>query len=222
MSRGSPTISPTVWRGSSEAKGSWKMIASSLRMRRSEGPDSRSRGSPLKTISPSLGSTSRRIERPRVDLPQPDSPTSPSVSPCLIVRSMPSTARTWPTVRFQTPLWMGNQVLSPRTSRRGSEAVQTVCSGGRATDSGKGSLQVVEVRSILCHPAGGSLPVPERLQRRHLVVAAVDGEGAAWVERAAVGKLDQVRWHALDGPERRPVVRGQAGQRPQQRPRVWV
>ena len=30
----------------------------------------------IKSISPPLGSTSRRIERPVVDLPQPDSPTS--------------------------------------------------------------------------------------------------------------------------------------------------
>ena len=36
---------------------------------------------PLNQTSPELGSISRRMQRPVVDLPQPDSPTSPSVSP---------------------------------------------------------------------------------------------------------------------------------------------
>ncbi len=36
---------------------------------------------PLKTILPSVGSVSLMIVRPSVVLPQPDSPTTPSVSP---------------------------------------------------------------------------------------------------------------------------------------------
>ena len=36
---------------------------------------------PSKRISPAVGSSSRRTARPTVVLPQPDSPTSPSVSP---------------------------------------------------------------------------------------------------------------------------------------------
>ena len=38
------------------------------------------------------------MQRPVVVLPQPDSPTRPSVSPLRIVKLMPSTAFTWPTV----------------------------------------------------------------------------------------------------------------------------
>ena len=41
------------------------------------------------------------MARPTVVLPQPDSPTSASVSPGKIVRSTPSTARTWPLTRFK-------------------------------------------------------------------------------------------------------------------------
>ncbi len=41
---------------------------------------------------PSVGSISRRTVRPTVDLPQPDSPTRPSVSPRRIEKLTPSTA----------------------------------------------------------------------------------------------------------------------------------
>src|SRR5437660_6269132 len=43
---------------------------------------------------PDVGSIKRRIARPRVDLPQPDSPTKPSVSPARMSRETPSTALT--------------------------------------------------------------------------------------------------------------------------------
>ena len=39
--------------------------------------------SPFEYTSPLVGSSSRKIQRPTVDLPQPDSPTSPSVSPAI-------------------------------------------------------------------------------------------------------------------------------------------
>ncbi len=46
-------------------------------------------------------------------LPQPDSPTTPTVSPRPIVMSTPSTART-------TPLSVAKCVFRPRISSRGS------------------------------------------------------------------------------------------------------
>src|SRR3982074_1111104 len=51
---------------------------------------------PLSTILPWVGSRRRTMHLPTVDLPLPDSPTSPSTSPALIVRSTPSTACTLP------------------------------------------------------------------------------------------------------------------------------
>jgi hypothetical protein len=94
---GSPTIRPTLCRGFSDEYGSWKTIC----IRRLSGRSSSSfrcvMSWPSKTIEPSVGSYSRRIARPTVDFPQPDSPTSPSVSPCRMSSETPSTAFTSPT-----------------------------------------------------------------------------------------------------------------------------
>src|SRR3954469_5980387 len=59
--------------------------------------------SPANSILPSVGSSSRRTVRPAVDLPQPDSPTRPTVSPARISSEIPSTARTAPAVRRRIP-----------------------------------------------------------------------------------------------------------------------
>ena len=49
---------------------------------------------PANSMVPPVGSSSRNRVRPAVDLPQPDSPTSPTVSPGHRLRSIPSTALT--------------------------------------------------------------------------------------------------------------------------------
>jgi hypothetical protein len=49
---------------------------------------------PSKITCPAVGSSSRSNVRPTVVLPQPDSPTSPTVSPRKISNDNPSTART--------------------------------------------------------------------------------------------------------------------------------
>src|SRR5690349_477656 len=49
---------------------------------------------PANVICPAVGSIKRNRQRPTVDLPQPDSPTSPSVSPAKMSNETPSTART--------------------------------------------------------------------------------------------------------------------------------
>src|SRR3712207_5475368 len=55
-----------------------------------------------------------------VDLPQPDSPTRPRVSPRRRVRSTPSTAWTWPTTRRAMTPWVSGKCLTrPRTSSSG-------------------------------------------------------------------------------------------------------
>src|SRR6185437_1560987 len=71
-------------------------------------------------ISPAVGFSSRRMQRPVVVLPQPLSPTSPRVSPRRTVKSMPSTALTSPTLRLMTiPSVTGKCICKPRTSRSG-------------------------------------------------------------------------------------------------------
>jgi len=77
---------------------------------------------PLKTILPAVGSVSLISVRERVVLPQPDSPTSPSVSPALIDRSTPSTAWMWPTVRLRIPARIG-KYLTRFSMRRISSPV---------------------------------------------------------------------------------------------------
>ena len=49
---------------------------------------------PANSMVPPVGSSSRNSVRPAVDLPQPDSPTRPTVSPGHRLRSIPSTALT--------------------------------------------------------------------------------------------------------------------------------
>ena len=93
---GSPTIPPTVIRGFRLAYGSWKIICIRRRILRSVSPSRRVMSSPSKVIEPAVGLYRRMIVRPVVDLPQPDSPTSPTVSPRRMSKLMSSTARTSP------------------------------------------------------------------------------------------------------------------------------
>ena len=67
-----------------------------------------------------LGSMNPEIIRRMVVFPQPDSPTSPRVSPARTSKSTPSTARTWPTTRCNAPARTGNVLARPRTSSSGA------------------------------------------------------------------------------------------------------
>jgi len=90
--------SPTVKSGFSDAIGSCRIMAMRLpRIRRISALDFRSRSSPSKLISPETirpaGGSTRSSESARVVLPEPDSPTMPSVAPASSVRVTSSTAR---------------------------------------------------------------------------------------------------------------------------------
>ncbi len=98
--------SPTVKRGLSEAIGSCRIMAMRLpRMCRISAGDLASRSSPSKRIAPltirAAGGSNRRMVRASVVLPEPDSPTTPSVSPARSVSETSSTART---VRVPRPV----------------------------------------------------------------------------------------------------------------------
>ena len=90
----SPICSPTRRRGLSEENGFWKTIcrrtSSRGRAPRVSGLTSR----PSKRTVPDRGATIPTAARARVDLPQPDSPTSPTIAPRSISRLAPATART--------------------------------------------------------------------------------------------------------------------------------
>ena len=96
---GAATIVPTVCRGFSDEYGSWKIICDVAAQRAQLRARAWVMSRPSKTILPPVGSSSRVISRPVVVLPQPDSPTSASVSPARTSKSTPSTARTAPTCR---------------------------------------------------------------------------------------------------------------------------
>ncbi len=57
------------------------MICIRRRIFRSAVRSSENRSAPSKVTAPAVGSCSRRMVRPTEDFPQPDSPTSASVSP---------------------------------------------------------------------------------------------------------------------------------------------
>ena len=75
------------------------MICMSRRRRRNSEPFAFTRSTPSKSTTPEVGSMRRRMSRPRVLLPEPDSPTKPSVSPSWISSETSSTARTSPARR---------------------------------------------------------------------------------------------------------------------------
>ena len=113
-------MSSTDMRGLSAPYGSWKMICIERRFSRSSAGRSRVMSSPSKMTLPAVGASSRISSRPRVDLPQPDSPTRPSVSPGSMRSATSSTARSgmvWR--RSSPPLRIGKCLVSPAASTSG-------------------------------------------------------------------------------------------------------
>src|SRR5256885_356161 len=125
--------------------------------------------SPLNRTVPPVGSSRRVTARPSVDLPQPDSPTRPTVSPALISRSTPSTAWTWPTVRCRIPDATGNHILRSLTETSGSAVVHARLSCLTEAASG-----IFELRARLGHPARRKLRLADLEERRHVPRAALD------------------------------------------------
>src|SRR2546423_293616 len=168
----------------------------SLRSDRRRSPRRWVMSSPLNRILPPVGSSKRMTARPSVDLRQPDSPTSPTVSRVLISRSTPSTACTWPTTLCMTPEETENHTLSSLPSTRGSAVVHARLSG-LTTASG-----TFELRPRLGHPARRQLRVADALQRGHVPRALFDLEGAPRMERASGGQVNQVGRQSFNWLER--------------------
>ncbi len=104
---GAPMIVPTVCRGFSELYGSWKIICISRRSGTISLRDRLVTSRPLNSIFPPVGSSSLSMVRPAVDLPQPLSPTRPTVSRSPTESVTPSTALTSPTWRLSSPWRIG-------------------------------------------------------------------------------------------------------------------
>src|SRR5690606_711836 len=69
------------------------------------------------------------MRRATVDLPEPDSPTRPSVSPFLMSRETSSMALTSPTCFLSQPSWMGKYFLRPRTENSTSSGREREVAG---------------------------------------------------------------------------------------------
>ena len=94
--KGAATDRRIVLRGFSDDCGSWKIICIFRRTGRNAASPRPTRLWPSKRMSPPVGRIKRRMARPTVDLPDPDSPTRPRHSPSCRVKLTPSTARTNP------------------------------------------------------------------------------------------------------------------------------
>ncbi|MNL09265.1 hypothetical protein D3C87_1300190 [compost metagenome] len=108
---------------------------------------------PANSIVPLWASTRRSSERPVVDLPQPDSPTSASVSPGYRSKLTCSTACTRRVTRPNRPPGTSKRVTRSRTRRIGSAPAWTVSCGTSASGA---------ATSFTCtsgNLAGRSLPV---------------------------------------------------------------
>src|SRR5665647_2756489 len=181
ISNGSATMSPTVIRGFSDEYGSCSTIWMLRRTALSALPDSWAMSSPWNRIWPSVGFSSRISSRAVVDFPQPDSPTTPRVSPLYSFMSIPSTARTAPTCFLnRMPLVRGKCLTSPRTSRTGSSDLEAA------------------IEDLLPEVACAATAVGDVHQWRHLLGADGLCVGAARVEGTASRDVRQVRWDALD------------------------
>ena len=96
---GSPTMSPTLRRGLSDEMGSWKIICICGRSRRSSSPPMSVSSDPSKLTVPPVGRLICMTALPVVDLPHPDSPTRPRVSPGRTSKLTSDTAWTLAPVR---------------------------------------------------------------------------------------------------------------------------
>src|SRR5882724_1738833 len=132
-------LSPIDMRGLSAEYGSWKTICMLRRSAFRRGPVSVCTSTPPNVTVPASGSVRPRMRRAVVDLPQPDSPTMPSVVPASTVNETLSTAETY---AFEhSPRRTGNLFCSPstrsstcdRVSGSGACVAQPVRGGVRAS-----------------------------------------------------------------------------------------
>src|SRR5918994_3065947 len=95
------------------------MICILRRISRIADPDKADNSRPSKLTVPPVGSISRTRHRPRVVLPQPDSPTNPSVSPLSTSRLTPSIAFTYSRAPPSRPARTGKHFVRSLTSSKG-------------------------------------------------------------------------------------------------------
>src|SRR6185312_677981 len=154
---------------------------------------------PRNSTRPLVGPYSPTMRRATVDLPQPDSPTSASVSPPTTSKLTSSTAR---------------------RLRRGSRSMTRFSHGA---ETSKSRLTRERLRRL----GGGMQPAGRGARARGQQLGALDGATlepprAAWVERAAGRNGVQARHGALDLGETPVALRCDLGNRAHQAGGVGV
>src|SRR4051812_45898616 len=173
-------MSPTVIRGFSDVYGSCSTIWMLRRARRSADPLSRTMFSLRTMIEPEVGFSRPTSSLASVDLPQPDSPTPPSVSPRGSSMSTPSTARTAPTLVLKTMPWVIGKCLTRFLVSRTTSDTEDLPDEVAACGAVRGDL----VR-----------------RRRRVLPADVPDVAAPRVERAPAGDVGQRGGRAPGGTE---------------------
>ena len=125
----------------------------SRRSRRYSRPVDLARSLPSKRTEPLVGLSRPTSMRPIVVLPQPDSPTRPSVSPLRMSKDTPATALTVPTLRCSIPLVTGKSLTR---SLADSTTSPPACSATSAScaDRGLNHGELARDRALLSRPTG--------------------------------------------------------------------
>ena len=144
---------------------------------------------PSTSIEPACGAVSSRIWCSVVDLPEPDSPTMPSVRPCCSSKLTPSTARTSPTWRRNTtPLVSLNVLTRSRTCSTTGPIAGRLRVGGRlggdAVDVG-GAAPLRPGRCGCTPRCAGGRPRPVRVRRRGTRRSPTDSAARTGIPAAA-------------------------------------
>ena len=202
---GSPTMAPMRRRGFSEPYGSWNTIWTSRRTARRSRASRSVMSWPSKTIFPSVTGCSRAMQRASVDLPQPVSPTSPSVSPSRICRLTPSTACTNRCSRLTSEALRSGKCLTMPVSSSSAGPASAAADACRAAviSTGTGTRRATAPAAESGSQQADWWPglAADRVQRRRLGGAPVEGEPAARPERAARRLGQHARRLAGDGPQ---------------------
>src|SRR5579862_7715091 len=158
---------------------------------------------PSSRTAPSVGSIKRSTVRATVDLPQPLSPTRPSVSPSPTENVTLSTACTWPTVRRNSPFLTGKYFFRLSTSSTGGRLCRAAA---EVADPSRVTMSAIEPLGMPAGgPVAGALLLVGWIERPAMVI----GIGTARRERAARRQVGQGRHHA--GNLLQPPVGGAGG-----------
>src|SRR5665648_273097 len=202
-----------VMRGLRDAYGSWKMNCTSRRYDCSDFPRKRSTSVPSNVIDPRVGSRRRMRHRPVVDLPHPDSPTRPSVSPARTANDTPSTACTFlPRRDARTPC--STPKYFTKFSTRSSSSTSRHLPGPRGRPAREARLTREVTR--------GQMTVANVAEQRAIGHADVLRVETARMERTPAGDIDQAGGLTLDGHERALLVDVMPRETVEKAPRVGM